>query len=49
MDRENEAVLAKMTSTIDIRSKEGNAIVNKKKFRFKRERNDNLYIYFGLQ
>ena len=49
VDRENEAVLAKMTSIIDIRNKEGNAIVNKKKFRFKRESNDNLYIYFGLQ
>ena len=49
VDRENEAVLAKMTSKIDIRNKEGNVILNKKKFRFKRASNDNLYIYFGLQ
>jgi hypothetical protein len=49
VDRKNEAVLAKMSSKIDIRNKEGNAIVNIKKFRFKREGNDNLHIYFGLQ
>ena len=49
VDRENEVVLAKMTSRIDIRNKEDNSIVNKKKFRFKHESNDNLYIYFGLQ
>ena len=49
VDRENEAVLAKIKSTIDIRNKEGNSIVSKKKFRFKRASNDNLYIYFGLQ
>ena len=49
VDRENEAVLAKMISDIDTRNKEGNFIVNKKKFRFKYASNDNLYIYFGLQ
>ena len=49
VDRENEAILAKMASEIDIKNKEGNAIVNKKKFRFKSVNNDNLYIYFGLQ
>ena len=49
VDRENEVVLAKMKSKIDIRNKEGNSIVNKKKFRFKYASNDNLSIYFGLQ
>ena len=49
VDRENEAVLAKMISKIDLRNKEGNLIVNKKKFRFKHAKNDNLSIYFGLQ
>ena len=49
VDRENEAVLAKMASNIDLRNKEGNLIVNKKKFRFKHASNDNLSIYFGLQ
>ena len=49
VDRENEVVLAKMISKIDIRNKEDNLIVNKKKFRFKHTNNDNLYIYFGLQ
>ena len=49
VDRENEVVLAKMKSEIDIRNKEGNSIVNKKKFRFKYASNDNLSIYFGLQ
>ena len=49
VDRENEAVLAKMISKIDLRNKEGNLIVNKKKFRFKHANNDNLSIYFGLQ
>ena len=49
VERENEAVLAKMIYEIDIRNKEGNVIVNKKKIRFKRTSNDNLYIYFGLQ
>ena len=49
VDRENEVVLAKMISKIDLRNKEGNLIVNKKKFRFKQASNDNLYIYFGLQ
>ena len=49
VDRENEAVLAKMTSEIEISNKEDNLIVNKKKFRFKHANNDNLSIYFGLQ
>ena len=49
VDKENEAVLAKMVSKIDLRNKEGNLIVNKKKFRFKHANNDNLSIYFGLQ
>ena len=49
VDRENEEVLAKMISKIDLRNKEGNLIVNKKKFRFKHASNDNLSIYFGLQ
>ena len=49
VDRESEVILAKMTSKIDIRNKEGNVIINKKKFRFKYASNDNLYIYFGLQ
>ena len=49
VDRENEAVLAKMISNIDLRNKEGNLIVNKKKFRFKHSKNDNFSIYFGLQ
>ena len=49
VDTENEVVLAKMISKIDIRNKEDNLIVNKKKFRFKHTNNDNLYIYFGLQ
>ena len=49
VDRENEVVLAKMISKIDLRNKEGNLIVNKKKFRFKHAKNDNLSIYFGLQ
>ena len=49
VDRENESVLAKMASEIDIRNKEGNSIVSKKKFRFKHASNDNLSIYFGLQ
>ena len=49
VERESEAVLAKMTSKIDIRNKEDNLIVNKKKFRFKHANNDNLSIYFGLQ
>ena len=49
VDRENEVVLAKMTSNIDLSNKEGNLLVNKKKFRFKYASNDNLYIYFGLQ
>ena len=49
VDRENEVVLAKMISKIDLRNKEGNLIVNKKKFRFKHANHDNLSIYFGLQ
>ena len=49
VDRQSEAVLAKMSSKIDLRDKEGNLIVNKKKFSFKHASNDNLYIYFGLQ
>ncbi len=49
VDRESEVILAKMTSKIDIKNKEDNLIVNKKKFRFKHENNDNLSIYFGLQ
>ena len=49
VDRKSEVVLAKMTSKIDIRNKEDNLIVNKKKFRFKHANNDNLSIYFGLQ
>ena len=49
VDREKELVLAKMISEIDIRNKEDSSILNKNKFRFKHARNDNLYIYFGLQ
>jgi hypothetical protein len=49
VDRENETVLAKMISGVDIRNKEGNSIINKKKFRFKKSGNDNFFIYFGLQ
>ena len=49
VDRENEAVLAKMTSEIEISNKEDNLIVNKNQFRLKHARNDNLSIYFGLQ
>ena len=49
VDRESEVVLAKMTSKIDIKNREDNLIVNKKKFRFKHANNDNLSIYFGLQ
>ena len=49
VDRGSEVVLAKMTSIIDIKNKEDNLIVNKKKFRFKYANNDNLSIYFGLQ
>ena len=49
VDRENEAVLAKMTSKINLKNKEDNLIINKKKFRFKHASSDNLYIYFGLQ
>ena len=49
VDLESEAILAKMISKIDIRNKEDNLIVNKKKFRFKHANNDNLSIYFGLQ
>ena len=49
VDRKSEVVYAKMTSKIDIRNKEDNLIVNKKKFRFKHANNDNLSIYFGLQ
>ena len=49
VDRENEKVLAKMTSKIYLRNKEGNFVINKKKFRFKYANNDNLSIYFGLQ
>ncbi len=49
VDRESEVVLAKMTSKIDIKNKEDNLILNKKKFRFKHANNDNLSIYFGLQ
>ena len=49
VDRESEVVLAKMTSIIDIKNKEDNLIVNKKKFRFKHANNNNLSIYFGLQ
>ena len=49
VDRENEVVLAKMISKIEISNKEDNLIVNKKKIRFKYANNDNLFIYFGLQ
>ena len=49
VDIESEIILAKMISKIDIRNKEDNLIVNKKKFRFKHANNDNLSIYFGLQ
>ena len=49
VDRENEIVLAKMISNIEISNKEDNLIVNKKKIRFKHASNDNLFIYFGLQ
>ena len=49
VDRENEKVLAKMKSKIDLRNKEGSLIVNEKKFRFNYDSNDNLSIYFGLQ
>ena len=49
VDIENEEVLAKMKSKIDIRNKEDGLIVNKKKFRFKHASIDNLSIYFGLQ
>ena len=49
VDRENESVLAKMISKIDLKNKEDSLIVNKNKFRFKHESNDNLSIYFGLQ
>ena len=49
VDKENEAVLIKMVSSVDISNKEGSIIVNKKKFRFKHANNDNLSIYFGLQ
>ena len=49
VDRENEAVLAKMISKIDLRNKEDNLIVNRNKFRFKHASNDNFSIYFGLQ
>ena len=49
VDRENEVVLAKMLSKIEIGNKEDNLIVNKKKIRFKYASNDNLFIYFGLQ
>ena len=49
VDRENEMVLAKMISKIEISNKEDNLIVNKKKIRFKYASNDNLFIYFGLQ
>ena len=49
VDRENELVLAKMVSKIEISNKEDNLIVNKKKIRFKYASNKNLFIYFGLQ
>tara|TARA_Y100000589_G_scaffold280258_1_gene276571 strand:+ start:385 stop:894 length:510 start_codon:yes stop_codon:yes gene_type:complete len=49
VDRESEAVLAKMISKIDIKNKEDNLIVNEKKIKFKHANNDNLSIYFGLQ
>ena len=49
VDIENEEVLAKMISKIDLKNKEGNLIEKKKKFRFKHASIDNLSIYFGLQ
>ena len=49
VDMENEEVLAKMASKIDLKNKEGNLIEKKKKFRFKHASIDNLSIYFGLQ
>ena len=49
MNRENEKVLAKMISKIEISSKENNLIINKKKIRFKYSNDSNLFIYFGLQ
>ncbi len=49
VDIESETVLAKMKSNINVRDREDNLLVNKKKFRFKYESNENLFIYFGLQ
>ena len=49
VDVESETVLAKMKSNINIRDREDNLLVNKKKFKFKYESNENLFIYFGLQ
>ena len=49
VNRENEEILAKMISKIEISSKENNLIVNKKKIRFQYANDSNLFIYFGLQ
>ncbi len=49
VDVDNETVLAKMKSDIEISNKEENLIINSNKFRFKYESYENLYVYFGLQ
>lgn len=49
VDIEKENVLAKMVSNIEVSSKEGNLMINKKKIRFTYSSYENLSIYFGLQ
>ena len=49
VNMENETVLAKMKSNIEISNKEQNLIINKKKFRFKYDSDEDIFIYFGLQ
>ena len=49
VDRDSEAVLAKMKSIVEVSDKEDNFIINKNKFRFKYKSYESLSIYFGLQ
>lgn len=45
----DEKVLAKVFSNLDIENINNNLIINEKKFKFKYNKDNNLNIYFGLQ
>ena len=49
VNNDNEKVLAKVVSELDLSKLKGKLIVNEKKFKFNYNNNDIINIYFGLE